>query len=82
MKTVFSIIFICLVFLEINCNSTNYDMEKQTVTELDIERYLGTWYEIARFDHRFERGLQGVTATYSKRKDGKITTNNRKDYVE
>jgi len=33
---------------------------------------LGTWYEIARFDHRFERGLVGVTANYSMRTDGKI----------
>jgi lipocalin len=33
---------------------------------------LGTWYEIARYDHKFERGLVGVTANYSFRDDGKI----------
>ncbi len=47
-------------------------MDKTTVKQLDLERYLGTWYEIARFDHRFERGLVGVTANYSLRDDGKI----------
>lgn len=47
-------------------------IDKTVVKELDIERYLGTWYELARYDHSFERGLVGVTATYSKREDGKI----------
>ena len=47
-------------------------IDKTVVKELDIDKYLGTWYEIARFDHRFERGLEGVTANYSFREDGKI----------
>ena len=47
-------------------------IDKTVVKELDIDKYLGTWYEIARYDHKFERGLVGVTATYSYRKDGKI----------
>ena len=42
-------------------------IDKTVVKELDIERYLGEWYEISRYDHRFERGLVGVTATYSYR---------------
>jgi apolipoprotein D and lipocalin family protein len=36
----------------------------------DAARFLGTWYEIARLDHRFERGLTDVTATYGAREDG------------
>ena len=48
-----------------------------TVGNLDIEKYLGTWYEIARFPHSFEKGLVGVTATYSMRKDGKIRVVNQ-----
>lgn len=52
-------------------------MNNSTVKELDLQRYLGTWYEIARFDHRFERGLQGATATYSMRDDGKIKVLNQ-----
>lgn len=47
------------------------------VTGFDIHRYLGTWYEIARLDHRFERGLSDVTATYSLRDDGGVHVVNR-----
>ena len=47
-------------------------IDKNVVKELNVERYLGQWYEIARYDHRFERGLVGVTAHYSLRDDGKI----------
>lgn len=39
--------------------------------------YLGSWYEIARFNHPFERGLEQVTATYSKRDDGGLKVVNR-----
>ena len=47
-------------------------IDKSTVKEFNLQRYLGKWYEIARYDHRFERGLHYVTAEYSKRPDGKI----------
>ncbi len=47
------------------------------VENFDVDRYLGTWYEIARLDHRFERGLSRVSATYSKRPDGGIDVLNR-----
>lgn len=47
------------------------------VTEFDVNRYLGTWYEIARLDHSFERGLQKVTAVYSLREDGGIRVINQ-----
>ena len=42
------------------------------VSDFNITRYQGKWYEIARFDHRFERGLSSVTADYSPRPDGGI----------
>lgn len=42
------------------------------VAQLDLQRYLGTWYEIARFDHSFERGIDNATAEYSLMDDGKI----------
>ena len=48
-----------------------------TVPELDLERYQGTWYEIARFENRFERGCEGVTATYAVRDDGRVSVTNR-----
>lgn len=47
-------------------------IDKSVVKEFDIDSYLGRWYEIARYDHKFERGLEGVTATYSLQEDGKI----------
>ena len=49
----------------------------QPVTGFDAERYLGTWYEVARLDHSFERGLTRVTATYTARADGGIDVLNR-----
>jgi len=52
-------------------------MNLSTIKELDLEKYMGTWYEIARYDHSFERGLVGVTADYSLRPDGKITVINQ-----
>lgn len=47
-------------------------IDNSVVSDLDIDRYLGKWYEIARYDHRFERGLVGVTAEYSLQPDEKI----------
>ena len=47
------------------------------VSGFDLNRYLGTWYEIARLDHRFERGLSAVTANYSLRDDGGVHVVNR-----
>jgi len=47
-------------------------VDTETVKQLDLNRYIGKWYEIARFDHSFERGMVGVTAEYSMLPDGKI----------
>ena len=47
------------------------------VAGFDSQRYLGKWYEIARLDHSFERGLTNVTAEYAVRPDGSISVVNR-----
>jgi len=47
------------------------------VATLDQQQYLGTWYEVARLDHSFERGLSNVTADYSLRDDGGLRVINR-----
>lgn len=47
------------------------------VNNFEVSRYLGTWYEIARLDHRFERGLDQVTAEYSVRDDGGLKVVNK-----
>ena len=52
--------------------------EKVTPVEnFELNRYLGKWYEIARLDHPFERGLERVTAEYSMREDGGVSVVNR-----
>lgn len=48
-----------------------------TVPHVDLNRYLGTWYEVAAFPHRFQRGCTGSTATYALRDDGEIDVTNR-----
>jgi len=47
------------------------------ITDFKLNKYLGTWYEIARLDHRFERGLEQVTANYSLNEDGTVKVTNR-----
>lgn len=47
------------------------------VKPFDRAKYLGKWYEIARLDFRFEKGLSNVTATYSLRDDGLIKVDNK-----
>jgi len=48
-----------------------------TIDGFEIDRYLGTWYEIARLDHSFERGLTNVSANYSLREDGGVKVINK-----
>jgi apolipoprotein D and lipocalin family protein len=55
---------------------TNYP-PLDTVKEVSIERYLGTWYEIARYDQSFQQGCSDVTATYSLKDNGDIKVVNR-----
>ncbi len=54
-----------------------YPQAVTPVQPFELERYLGKWYEIARLDHSFERGLQQVTAEYSVRDDGGVRVVNR-----
>lgn len=49
----------------------------QPIQRFDLQRYLGRWYEVARIDHGFERGLSNATADYSLRPDGRIEVTNR-----
>ncbi len=49
----------------------------QAVKQFDADKYLGKWYEIARFDFRFEKNLDNTTAEYSKNDDGTIKVVNK-----
>lgn len=69
------ILSVTIMIISTSCSkSQNHEkmIDKTVVNELDLEKYLGTWYELARYNHRFEKNLVGVTANYSIRKDGKI----------
>jgi len=46
------------------------------VPALDLQRYLGRWYEVARYQHGFEKTLVGATAEYALRDDGKVSVLN------
>ena len=49
----------------------------RTVARVDLERYAGTWYEIASYPQRFQKGCTATTAVYTLRKDGMIQVLNR-----
>lgn len=68
---------VAAALLVVSCSAPTPPKGVTVVTPFDVNRFLGKWYEIARLDHRFERGLEQVTATYSKRSDGNITVVNK-----
>jgi len=57
--------------------SCKANRELSTVEEVNLEKYVGRWYEIARLPNKFEEGLKCVTATYSLKKNGKIEVLNK-----
>ncbi len=75
-----NLILIILLFFFIGC-STKYP-HLETVKSVDIEKYQGSWYEIARFEHFFEKGCKNVTATYELKNDGDIKVMNRCTMIE
>lgn len=68
MKKFFLMAIAAMLFA--GCESAKVD--NSTVKSVDLNRYLGNWYEIARFDHSFERGMEYAMAHYTMRDDGKI----------
>lgn len=68
---------VALVLVILMAGCTGIPDNVSPVDGFEVNRYLGTWYEIARLDHAFERGLEQVTAQYSLREDGGITVVNR-----
>ena len=81
LPAVFGKPFFILIFLLISAIAC-VDMKKQdrtalqTVGHVDLNNYLGVWYEIARYPNRFQKGCLGSRATYSLRPDGKISVLN------
>ncbi|MGD1819683.1 MAG: lipocalin family protein [Pleomorphochaeta sp.] len=64
---------ICCSLIMTSCMTNKFENDPlETVESLDLEQYLGRWYEIARYQKSFEKNLYGVTAEYSLRDDGQI----------
>ena len=73
-----SIKFIFLLFFTTLLSAcTGVPDNIQPVNDFELNKYTGTWYEIARLDHSFERGLEGITAQYSVNSDGAVKVINR-----
>lgn len=72
-----SIVILVLMLVGLNSRKRiELTIDRTTIPALDLKRYMGTWYEIARFNHRFERGLQQVQARYELHSDGKVAVLN------
>ena len=71
-KTIFASVIALLVA---GCGNAQ-KVDNTPIASLDLSKYLGDWYEIARFDHSFERGLDFCKANYALREDGKIAVTN------
>jgi len=66
------IVFTAVIILPVMLCAEEPMQELKTVEHVDISRYMGTWYEIARYTQSFEKGLVGVTATYKLLPNGKV----------
>ena len=71
MKPIARMILVTSLALAAGCAST-LKVDNAPVAALDLNRYLGEWYEIARFDHSFERGVEQAKANYTQNADGTI----------
>lgn len=77
MRTPQLLVYLALLLLN-SCSSPMPPQAQQAIVRsFDSNQYLGTWYEIARLDNRFEKGLEQVTAQYSLQEDGTIKVVNR-----
>ena len=71
-----SLFIATLVTAVIPLTACSKDFDNSTVKEFDLSRYLGLWYEIARYDHSFERGMDNTMAQYILQDDGTVVVLN------
>lgn len=82
MAVKFKLLTLLLIITGMNADGKPSDKGIQAVRSFDVNRYFGKWYEIARFDFRFERNLDHTTATYSLNENGTIRVlNEGNNYV-
>ncbi len=67
----------CLSFLLVFTACTGIPENIGAIQNFQLNRYLGTWYEVARLDHSFERGLDNITATYTLAENGRVKVINK-----
>ena len=72
MKKTFFKLLCAIPFIGLAACESNSELTTTTVKELDLAKYVGSWYEVARFDHRFERDLVGCKAKYTINEDGTV----------
>lgn len=72
-----TIVMLTVVIFSFCACSSTLTVDNTAVSSVDLNRYLGQWYEVARFDHSFERDMEQCTATYTMREDGKIKVLNK-----
>ena len=68
---------VALTLSLVACSSTGVPQGIEPINDFELERYLGTWFEVARLENEFERGLDSVTATYSLKNNGQVHVLNR-----
>lgn len=66
------LIFAALAACVLPMTACSKDFDNSTVDTFDLSRYLGEWYEIARYNHSFERGMDNTMAEYILQDDGKV----------
>lgn len=76
-KGYYSTTILTLATLVTACSMSTSPRGIHPVSPFDLTRYQGKWYEIARLDHRFERGLDFVTALYQPQADGSVRVVNK-----
>jgi apolipoprotein D and lipocalin family protein len=77
MKKTLFIIVLASVFVLSGCKTYEKPKKVSPVENFKLSEYLGTWYEIVRLEHRFEKGMEAITATYSMREDGGVKVLNK-----
>ena len=70
------LIFAAIVTAALPLAACSKDFDNSTVKEFDLSRYLGEWYEVARYDHSFECGMDNTMAQYILQDDGKVVVLN------
>ena len=76
MKSYLKTPIIFIIFLTLLTSCSSIPEKAKAIDNFELNKYLGTWYEVARFDFRFEKDLDNVSAQYSINKDGNVNVLN------